>query len=447
MYGITEFDLLQCQNKLEKQKEYLLSQGYVNSLGECKTLLDCSMAANFSDKYYAEVSNRVNTMASFSIDLQQKPVFLTITLNGCFRGALNGDYSRFKATDWKYIPHIIKSRMKNGEKIEIRDLVAILNHQWRLFFRRYGDKYKKTEYSYIRCFEPHKKDGVPHIHALFYVSAYTIDYMLKIYKDLFNAPQNLKTNAITLEQERNGELNGFQTSINNPSGYVMKYIQKTFINLKETEELDELSAWYIKHKVRRFLSSRTKVPLWVYRKINFISEMQDFYHLNDHKNDDEAILEWNYLDQYIYIKFPRREEELIYLDGTLEYFKFGKLVHTYSLERQQHNKTPYRVDGKCPKSENLTSERLYKEAKAFRLQKAIENGEIQKPVTRMKNYELYQYYSNLDKQNCNLQHLAYVENLMIDRNLETFTKQYEKHNLNALVLEDFILRGLRQYEF
>ncbi|QKF91750.1 hypothetical protein [Campylobacter sp. CCUG 57310] len=444
MYGITDFDLLQCQNKLEKQKGYLLSQGYVNSLGECKTLLDCSMAANFSDKYYAEVSNRVNTMASFSIDLQQKPVFLTITLNGCFRDALNGDYSRFKPIDWKYIPHIIKSRMKNGEKIEIRDLVAILNHQWRLFFRRFGDKYKKTEYSYIRCFEPHKKDGVPHIHALFYVPGYTIDYMLKIYKDLFNAPQNLKTNAITPEQERNGELNGFQTSIQNPSGYVMKYIQKTFINLKETEELDELSAWYIKHKVRRFLSSRTKVPLWVYRKINFISDMQDLYHLNDHKNDDDAILEWNYLDQYIYIKFPKLREELIYLDGTLEYYRCNKLIHTYSLERQQHNKTPYRADGKCPNSNEMTLQREIREFKKWKLEYY---GQINKPVNRMKNYELYQYYSNLDKQNCNLRHLAYVENLMIDRNLETFTKQYEKHNLNAPVLEDFISRGLRQYEF
>ena len=334
MYGISEFDLLQCQDKLEKQKEYLLSQGYVNSLGECKTLLDCSMAANFSGNYYAEISNRVNTMASFSIDLQQKPVFLTITLNGCFRGALHGDYSKFKAKDMKFLPTQIKHKIKQGLSLTIKDLVIILNHQWNLFIMRYNRKFKGVERSYIRCFEPHKKDGVPHIHALFYVPGYTIDYMLKIYKDLFNAPQNLKTNAITPEQARNGEINGFQTSINNPSGYVMKYIQKTFINLKETEELDDLSAWYVKHKVRRFLSSRTKVPLWVYRKINFISDMQDFYHLNDHKNDDDAILEWNYLDQYIYIKFPKLREELIYLDGSLEYYRYGKLLHTYSSQAE-----------------------------------------------------------------------------------------------------------------
>ena len=204
MYGIDKLDLLQCQDKLNDQREYLLSQGYVNSLGECKTLLDCSMSANFSKKYYAEISNRVNTLSSFSLLFQQVPVFLTITLNGCFRNALKGDYSKFKPTDWKYIPHIIKSRMKNGEKIEIRDLVAILNHQWRLFFRRYNAKFK-ADYSYIRCFEPHKKDGVPHIHALFYVPSHTVEYMKKIYTDLFNAPQNLKTNAITPEQERNGE--------------------------------------------------------------------------------------------------------------------------------------------------------------------------------------------------------------------------------------------------
>lgn len=444
MYGISKLDLIIAQDKLDAQRNYLLSQGFVNALGECRNFLDISMSANFSLKYYAEVANRVNTIASFSIDYEQSPVFLTITLNGCFRNALRGDYSKFTALDRKYLPDYLKSKVREGIKMSIRDLVAILNHQWNLFIMRFNRKFKGIERSYIRCFEPHKKDGVPHIHALFYVPAHVIPYMLKIYKDLFNAPQNLRTNAITPEQAANGEINGFQTSIYNPSGYVMKYIQKTFINLNETQNLDELSAWYVKYKVRRFISSRSKVPLWVYRKINFISSFQDFYHLCDLKNDKEAIIEWDYLSNYIYIKRADRDEKLIYDDGKLEHYVFGRLMNSFDTGKPKHESAQYRTDGKCPTSDEINYQaglRDFNKWLDFVFRKK------HKPVSKMKNYELVSYYQNLDKQNCNIQHLAYLENLMIDRNLDLFTKTDVKHDLNAPSLESFIERDLREYEF
>lgn len=444
MYGINKTDLSVAQDKLDFQKSYLKKQSFINALGNPKTLLDISMSANFSSKYYAEVANRVNTIASFSIDYEQSPVFLTITLNGCFRGALHGDYSKFKALDRKYIPQELKYKIKEGKNMTISDLVRILNYQWQLFIMRLNFKFKKVERSYIRCFEPHKKDGVPHIHALFYVPAHVIPFMLKIYKDLFNAPQNLRTNAITPEQARNGEINGFQTSINNPSGYVMKYIQKTFINVKETDKLDELSAWYVKHKVRRFLSSRSKVPLWVYRKINFISSFQDFYHLCDIKNDEDSVIEWDYLSSYIYINMPRHKESLIYDNGKLEHYICGRLMNSYDLQKPKFESASYRVDGKCPTNEDI-NDRM--ECKRFNEWLDFVFRKKHKPVSKMKNYELVSYYQNLDKQNCNIQHLAYIENLMIDRNLELFVKTDIKHDLNSPSLESFIERNLREYEF
>ena len=444
MYGISKLDLIITQDKLDAQRNYLLSQGFVNALGECRNFLDISMSANFSLKYYAEVANRVNTIASFSIDYDQSPVFLTITLNGCFRNALRGDYSKFTALDRKYLPDYLKSKVREGIKMSIRDLVAILNHQWNLFIMRFNRKFKGIERSYIRCFEPHKKDGVPHIHALFYVPAHVIPYMLKIYKDLFNAPQNLRTNAITPEQAANGEINGFQTSIYNPSGYVMKYIQKTFINLNETQNLDELSAWYVKYKVRRFISSRSKVPLWVYRKINFISSFQDFYHLCDLKNDEDAIVEWDYLSNYIYIKRADRDEKLIYDDGKLEHYVFGRLMNSFDTGKPKHESAQYRTDGKCPTSDEINYQAGLRD---FNKRLDFVFRKEHKPVSKMKNYELVSYYQNLDKRNCNIQHLAYLENLMIDRNLDLFTKTDVKHDLNAPSLESFIERDLREYEF
>lgn len=447
LYGITACDLAICQTKLEQQKAFMLSNEYINELGEHKTWLDCSMSANFSPRYYAEISNRVNVLSSFSIDLDQVPVFLTITLNGCFRQALKGDYSKFKAKDRKHLPELIKRKVINNISLTISDLVAILNYQWNLFIMRYNRHFKKVDRSYIRCFEPHKKDGVPHIHALFYVPAFTIDFMKRIFKDIFHAPQNLKTDAITLEQERNGEFNGFQTSINNPSGYVMKYIQKTFLNLNETDKLDELAAWYVKHKIRRFLSSRSRVPLWVYRKINFISSMQDFYHLNDAMGEDDAIMEWNKTEDYIYLYFPGRKERIVYDNGKLEHYICGRLINSYDKGKPPRYKdSPYRLDNKLVSSEDITANRIYKQAAAFRKDMAVFFGETDKIVSRMKNYELVNYYQNLPS-DVNPQHIAYVENLMLDRDLDCFTHYHEKHDLNDPDVKSMIDRFMICNEF
>ena len=113
LYGVSPFDVELCQEKLDNQREYMRSFSFVNSLGQVRNLLDISMSANFSPKYYAEVSNRVNVFSSFAIDNFQVPVFLTITLNGCFRGALNGDYSKFKPIDYKYLPDEVKYKAQN----------------------------------------------------------------------------------------------------------------------------------------------------------------------------------------------------------------------------------------------------------------------------------------------------------------------------------------------
>ena len=441
LYGVSPLDVELCQAKLDSQREYMRSFSFVNANGQVRNLLDISMSANFSDKYYAEVSNRVNVFSSFAIDYFQVPVFLTITLNGCFRSALNGDYSKFMPIDYRYLPDEVKYKAKNSAPLSISDLVAVLNHQWNLFIMRYSRKFKNIDRSYIRCFEPHKKDGVPHIHALFYVPAHTIDFMKRIYTDIFYAPQNLKTNAITSEQEKNGELNGFQTSINNPSGYVMKYIQKTFINLKETQDFDELSAWYVKHKVRRFISSRTKVPLWVYRKINFISTMQDFYHLNDLTNDHRAILEWNKKDDYIYINLPFNKEEIIYLNGRLEHYISGRLMNFYDRLKIDSQKDENAQDEIKSFGTNLKQKQILKLCDEL-----FKSDEKPKPVSRMKDYELVNYYQSLGG-DVNAQHLAYVENLMLDRNLDNFTHYHEKHDLNAPDIDSFVDRFLICNEF
>ena len=151
--------------------------------------------------------------------------------------------------------------------------------------------------------------------------------MLQAYKDIFNAPQNLKSTYLSKEQVKNGEINGFQWSINNPAGYVLKYINKSFINCLENKELNHQQAWYIKYKVRRFTTSRHQIPLWIYRKINFFKK--DFYNLCLLKDHSDWFCEWDYSSQYFRLSNIKTTELINYENGVLEYSIQDKIIHRY----------------------------------------------------------------------------------------------------------------------
>ena len=69
-----------------------------------------------------------------------------------------------------------------------------------------------------------------------------------------------------------------------------------------------------------------------------------------------------------------------------------------------------------------------------------------KLVSKMRDYELVNYYQSLGV-DVNVQHLAYIENLMLDRNLDNFTRYHEKHDLNAPDIDSFVDRFLICNEF
>nr|WP_321432744.1 replication endonuclease [uncultured Campylobacter sp.] len=376
-YGVSNDDLKEAKNKLALQSEWLKSQEYISDVtGELRTFLDFTMSANHSKKYYAEVWNRTNTISDFMLNHNHRIAFLTITLNGCFRRALNGDYSRFKSQDKKKLsPELFDKKLKN-EPCSIRDLVDLLNFQWHAFFKRILAYLKGSKYFYIRAFEPHK-DGVPHIHALVSYPKEIHDKVLQAYKDIFNAPQNLKSTYLSKEQIKNGEINGFQWSINNPAGYVLKYINKSFVNCQQNEELNHQQAWYIKYKIRRFTTSRHQIPLWIYRKINFFKK--DFYNLCLLKDHSDWFCEWDYSSHYFRLSNTKTTELINYENGVLEYSIQGKIIHRY--EKKLPKKPPrQKIDL-----------RAYDEKD----KKSFGRWEGRKPINRMKDYEFLEYFKAL----------------------------------------------------
>ncbi|WP_082858173.1 replication endonuclease [Campylobacter iguaniorum] len=435
-FGISNKDLKFANLKLENQKKWLKNQIYKidEKTGEIKTLLDCSMSANLSSKYYAELNNRVNTIQDFVFNKGLKSSFLTITLNGCFRDALRGDFSRFKAKDRSLLsPNFSYKMMFNPYDIGIKDLIDLLNYQWNIFIMRIHRKYKGLEKYYIRAFEPHKSDGVPHIHALISYPEYAHDFIFRTFKDVFYAPQNLKVNYLSKEQIKNGEINGFQWTLSNPTGYVLKYINKSFINFDKNDKLDPNSAWYIKYKVRKFISSRHQIPLWIYRKINFF--YRDFYNLCSLKSLEDWHCEWNYQDKYFKIQNLDTTETILYENGVLKHTIKDHIIHIYQKETQENN---YNKPFKILDKPTIKAKKEYKFVKVDEL-----------PISRMKNYTLINYYKSLDTFNTNIQKLAYIENELNKRDFSFVTGEKSKHNINDIVAltDNFVSRGLRYYDF
>lgn len=396
-YGVSDDDLKEAKNKLARQAKWLESQEYISDVtGELRTFLDFTMSANHSKKYYAEVWNRTNTISDFMLNHNHRIAFLTITLNGCFRRALNGDYSRFKSQDEKKLsPEFFEKKLKN-EPCSIKDLVDLLNYQWLAFVKRFFSYLKGAKHFYIRAFEPHK-DGVPHIHALISYPKEIHEKVLQAYKDIFNAPQNLKSTYLSKEQVKNGEINGFQWSINNPAGYVLKYINKSFINCLENKELNHQQAWYIKYKVRRFTTSRHQIPLWIYRKINFFKK--DFYNLCLLKDHSDWFCEWDYSSQYFRLSNIKTTELINYENGVLEYSIQGKIIHRYE------KKLP-----KKPQRQKIDL-RTYDEKD----KKPFGRWECRKPINRMKDYEFLEYFKALAISNS--PHYALCVNELIKRGM------------------------------
>jgi hypothetical protein len=116
---------------------------------------------------------------------------------------------------------------------------------------------------YFRVYEPHKS-GVPHMHAMLFLPN---EYILKVKKRFYKYFSDFGTNKKAIDfkytfynKDDKGNLTGGAIA------YIMKYITKTFSN-EDSDTTDDAVYWYIKHKVRRFLSSRTLAPLILYRKI------------------------------------------------------------------------------------------------------------------------------------------------------------------------------------
>lgn len=403
MYGISETDKIFLKAKLENQKKFLDSNFFMIN-GEYVPYSNFYFSSwHNSNRYIAELNNRVASLNDYAQSQGLRPIFAVFTLPSEYhkQKLITLKSGRKKLVyNKKYIDDDKHSVIAGASRLQalVRKIIGS-----RCFRGIASDKR-----CYITTKEPHL-DGTCHLNFLVFVPKEKFNDCVRVVKDNF-----LDTHSRV------------ETDIKNATSYVMKYIFKTLDDLRQNPELDNLtdiSYWYLKHKIRRFTMSQTFISLEIYRKLNGRVDL-----ISLTKNYNKGLV--------TVLLDPETKKPLQIFD------EFGYLWHKIKVSKYETTTRHQNVSSEIKDFGNTLKQRqILKLCDEF-----FKSDEKPKPVSRMKDYELVNYYQSLGG-DVNVQHLAYVENLMLDRNLDNFTRYHEKHDLNAPDIDSFVDRCLICNEF
>lgn len=452
-YGLGYYDVENAQKKIDKQKDFMANSNFVTASGSYKSLLDVSMSANISARYYAQLVNKVNTLQQVMTNFNLMPIFLTITLDGWIQRLLIGDYSKFDESK-----HLIKLPENNKygylrtkafkrEFFDVHDLYMILRWQWDRFCSEHTSRKmrKASKIGYLFAVEPHES-GAPHAHVLFYIPSEFKDDLLQDFKRIFDAPRNTaqskrKRNSkkgLTSQQISNGEINGFQWTLSNPVGYILKYVTKSFMDIKNQVQVDELEAWYIKHRISRISTSHSLIPQWVYQKIYPLET--DWLYLTNLKND--SFCEWSQEDDYFKFEDFNLNKTFLYSRGVYQYFIDGRLEREFGSPKQPKEINTMRQEDRPISSSrprplpypitinNIVFHSFLRSSiqrktkhkkKNYPIQIIYPNGltiNVNKvSAFKMNTRDLLELYYSFNLETCDLKHFGVIKNECIKRNL------------------------------
>jgi len=415
-YGLGRFDVENAQKKIDKQRDFMKNSTFVTSNGTCKSLLDVNMTANISERYYAQLVNKVNTLQQTMMNFSLTPIFLTITLDGWLHDFYNGDYSDYSEELLLKLPEndkygYLATKAFNHQQFDVHDLYMVLRWQWDKFCKTRSFMKMRKEYKigYLFAVEPHES-GVPHAHVLLYIPSSFLLSIKSEFEKKFDAPRNVGQDNKRLSplQISNGELNGFQWTLSNPVGYILKYVTKSFMDIKNQAQIDELQAWYIKHRIVRFTTSHTLIPQWVYNKVYPLEN--DWLYLSDLNIRNSCA--WSAEDDYFKFEDTNCGKTLQYTRGLYQMFQDGTLVHEFGEMKELKEPNTMRYRDKFV---------IREKRKVIKIELFNPKGQkielYPKPISHRKNYDLVQYYHTLNPEICNLQHFGLVQNECIKRGL------------------------------
>lgn len=412
MYGITNNDIEFINDKINFQKKYL--ENFTMDFGDTSkstNMLDNTYSANLNPKkYFSEINNRVNTMFNNAKEKGLKPVFVTLTAPS--------QYHR-KYKDGKLI-------------IEPNETAKDLTQIWNKFTSLQIFRKMKKELGhglvYFRVYEPHKS-SVPHLHAMIFIPVNYILDVKKKYKEYFSSSSwGANKNAIDFKYT-------WYKSKGGAVGYIMKYITKTFKD-EDTQTVQHAVYWYIKHKVRRFLSSRTLAPLSIYRKVRY-------YFKNKYKDDfkivsqklEAGVIYKSFDDtqiNYIFYNHDTGEvEEIIVWSKNIDLILNKRAEQELESIKAQNQREEFNENckAKLNKDSILSNTKeplivLVDGIKSYVLNETT--NKFNKTITipsKLKDYQLVQYYRNLQSKtlytNTEIKHFILTSNEMVKRDLKS----------------------------
>lgn len=205
MFGLTPYQVQKAKDKIASQKAFL-EKHYIKVGTDNLSLASFTKNAYInSDRYIAEVNHRVWSLYHYANNQGLKNIFLTITLPSEYHPKIANRYKNPKfIDDTEHTPRAGARELSKMYK-KLLDLRAYKNID-------------KEDKCYFRVYEPHK-DGTPHLHSSMFVPENELDNVIESFTRWF------KTNYPKLQFK-------IETNINNPVAYLMKYILKTFDDLR-----------------------------------------------------------------------------------------------------------------------------------------------------------------------------------------------------------------------
>ena len=385
MYGLDPLDYEAIDKKLDFQKAFIENKFFDFDFAENKSALEFTYSANLNpNKYFAEMNNRINSIFQYSKNLDLMPVFCTITAP-----------SKYHQTD--------KNRKLIYSPNETaKALTQIFNKFTNLqVFQRMK---KETNHGliYFRVYEPHKS-GVPHCHImLFLPKNYILEVKNKFFEYFTNA-ERWGNNKKSLD---------FRYTFYNVNGaisYIMKYVTKTFQN--ENDTTNKAWYWYIKNRVRRFLTSRTLAPLEIYRKVRYFFKNipNDYLYVTKLIKNNQI----NKLFEKTTFNYMRYNLDTGEVEDVTLWQKSAELILNSRIKTNQTFTLKY-----TPKLHNKALTVFVSEFVKYSFSDNLNKFVILPVVpSKLKDYQLNKYYDLLikDLDNIDLVHFGVVKNEMIKR--------------------------------
>ncbi len=448
-YGLTSYQRDYALNKLHNNIEYMNDNG-INMDGRFVPYAEfVQNSYNNSDRYIAEVQHRAWNMFDYARENDLVNLMFTLTLPSVWH-PMKRKYPKSK-TDFtmifnkkfggrKYITRINGYRFLNcivsqnipfvepildfspidrySPRNASKKLSKMLNDG--LYNSRAYRSISKDLRCYFRVIEPHQ-DGTPHVHMSLYVPKDKFFVIVETLERLYPAP-----------------LGEIETDIRKPVHYLMKYVLKTFDDLRDDKNITNLTLWYLYHGISRFYTSRTFINLDIYRKLNGTYELKDLSekYRNDevrvyfYKDTNKICLIENEYGTLYNSKPIDTFEKIDMRDGTgAVIFNFVydgvRTPKSFSLKQRFLFKASL-SDFKPALLLDSGFDSIYKEPACTPPVPVFVDGEhyiyvdkeiikFNKKPYQMTDFELYNYFNNLDIDLVDDKHYMYTRNLLIDR--------------------------------